>query len=176
MANADARLRPNWLTDPAMLELTDTAWRVFTNSLIWCNLHGLDGNIDRRHLNYLHPYGVQPETIQELIRLGLWRATELGYTIPDWTGTMGQSLGSDVDGQRELAKARQQAKRDREKAKAIPATVTRDVPRDVPRDVGQARDRTETGQASDRLIISDHSENAESVEDWPVAELGKLAS
>ena len=120
----DTRLPDRWLTDPRYLELSDTAWRCFTSSLMWCNTHLTDGLIPSSALRVIG-YSNEPEVIQELVSKGLWKAVEGGFQYAgDWEADFGQSTAAYVTERREKARLRQAKRRSS-------SLVTRDVPRDV---------------------------------------------
>ena len=85
----DTRLPEQWLLSPKMLELSDGAWRVFTNALMWCNSQGTDGDLPSRYVKYTYPTGDSSEYVLELLSVGLFEKTENGFVLPDWVG-MGQ--------------------------------------------------------------------------------------
>lgn len=159
----DSRLPEQWLLSPKMLELSDAAWRVFTNALMWCNSQGTDGDLPSRYVKYTYPTGDPSEYVLELLEVGLLEQTEEGFVIPDWEG-LGQSPASQVAAYRENNKLRQQKAREKKKT-AQTGPVTGDVTRDVTRDVGKATQGSAThGKAS-----------AEGVS-WPVVEIPKKRS
>jgi hypothetical protein len=129
----DTRLPEHWSRRLQMLELSDPAWRLLTNALMWSNSQGTDGVIPSKALHLCHSHWQQH--VIELIEQGLWEEISDGYRcVGDWEVEWGQSSAAYVADLRETARLRQQRKRSREKQE----DVTRDVPRDVPRDVGKA--------------------------------------
>ena len=150
----DSRLPEQWLLSPKMLELSDGAWRVFTNALMWCNSQGTDGDLPSRYVKYTYPTGDPSEYVLELLDVGLLKQTEKGFEIPDWEG-LGQSPASQVAAYREKNKLRQQKARERKKT-AETGTVTGDVTRDV-------------GQATHGLAT--HGKATETKVSWPVVEI-----
>jgi hypothetical protein len=150
----DSRLPEQWLLNPKMLELSDGAWRVFTNALMWCNSQGTDGDLPARYVKYTYPTGDPSEYVLELLDVGLLEQTEKGFMIPDWEG-IGQSPAAQVAAYKENSRLRQQKSRDKKKSLQF-ASVTGDVTRDV----GKATQGTDRqGEASD-INVS-----------WPVVEI-----
>ena len=137
-----------------MLELSDGAWRVFTNALMWCNSQGTDGDLPSRYVKYTYPAGDPSEYVLELLDVGLLEQTEKGFVIPDWED-LGQSPASQVAAYRENSRLRQQKSREKKKT-AQTGTVTGDVTRDV----GKATQGSDT-----------HGEASEMRESWPVVEI-----
>jgi hypothetical protein len=154
----DSRLPEHWLLSPKMLELSDGAWRVFTNALMWCNSQGTDGDLPARYLKYTYPVGDPSEYVLELLDAGLFEETENGFVIPNWV-EMGQSSAEQVAAYRENARLRQQKSREKRKT-----SQTLSVTDDITRDIGQERTGQErTGQ--------DNYGNAS----WPTRQPGTLA-
>lgn len=141
-----------------MLELSDGAWRVFTNALMWCNSQGTDGDLPARYVKYTYPTGDPSEYVLELLDVGLLKQTEKGFVIPDWEN-LGQSPASQVAAYREKNKLRQQKAREKKKA-AQTAAVTGDTTRDVTRDVGKATQG-----------LARHGKASETEVSWPVVEI-----
>jgi hypothetical protein len=129
----DTRLPEHWSRKIEMLELSDSAWRLLTNALMWSNSQGTDGRIPTKALHLCH--SDWKRHVLELIEQGLWEETREGFRcLGDWEKEWGQSSAEYVATLRETARLRQQRKREKSKEKG----VTRDVPGDVPRDVGEA--------------------------------------
>lgn len=155
----DTRLPEQWLLSPKMLELSDGAWRVFTNALIWCNSQGTDGDLPARYVKYTYPGGDPSEYVLELLEVGLVEETENGFVIPDWV-EMGQSPAAQVAAYRENSRLRQQKSRDKRRTPQA-GSVTGDVTRDV----GKATQGSDTqGEAN------------ETRGSWPVIEIPKKES
>ncbi len=125
----DSRLPDKWLGDPTFSVLSDPAWRLFTNALMWSNRYGTDGVIESRFFAHLLVQGDTKGQVLELIDSGLAVHTPTGIEIP-WLD-LGQSLASDVEKQR--AQNRQR------KAKQKERDAMRDGMRDGMREVGQDR-------------------------------------
>jgi hypothetical protein len=143
----DTRLPEQWLLSPKMLELSDGAWRVFTNALMWCNSQGTDGDLPSRYVKYTYPTGDSSEYVLELLSVGLFEKTENGFVLPDWVG-MGQSPASQVAAYRENNRLRQQKLREKKKTPQVES-----VTGDVTRDVGKAPQGSDTqGEASDMKV------------------------
>ena len=143
----DTRLPEQWLLSPKMLELSDGAWRVFTNALMWCNSQGTDGDLPSRYVKYTYPTGDSSEYVLELLNVGLFEETENGFVLPDWVG-MGQSPASQVAAYRENNRLRQQKSREKKKTPQVES-----VTGDVTRDVGKAPQGSDTqGEASDMKV------------------------
>ena len=159
----DSRLPEQWLLSPRMLELSDGAWRVFTNALMWCNSQGTDGDLPSRYVKYTYPAGDPSEYVLELLNVGLLKETEKGFVIPNWED-LGQSPASQVAAYRENSRLRQQKSREKKKT-AQTGTVTGDVTRDVTRDVGKATQ----GSAP-------QGEASEMRDSWPVVEIPRQDS
>ena len=121
----DSRLPDKWLGDPTFSGLSDPAWRLFTNALMWSNRYGTDGEIEKRFLSHLLVQGDTESQVFELVDSGLAAHSSSGITLP-WLD-LGQSLASDVEKQR--AQNRQRKAKQKE----------RDGMRDGMREVGQDR-------------------------------------
>lgn len=111
----DTRLPGQWLNSIKFDNLSDAAWRVFTNAMMWCNESGTDGFLPERYLSRTHPDGVLLGAIAEVEQSGLWARVEGGYRFNDWDGALGQSTAERVELQREQWRQRSRAKRAREK-------------------------------------------------------------
>ena len=143
----DTRLPEQWLLSPKMLELSDGAWRVFTNALMWCNSQGTDGDLPSRYVKYTYPTGDSSEYVLELLKVGLFEKTQNGFVLSDWVG-MGQSPASQVAAYRENNRLRQQKLREKKKTPQVES-----VTGDVTRDVGKAPQGSDTqGEASDMKV------------------------
>jgi hypothetical protein len=106
----DTRLPEHYLTSPALEGLTDSAFRVFINGLMFSVTHGTDGKLAVRSLRWLHPDvpALEPAAA-ELTAAGLWRRTENGWSIVDFLKW--QTPAADVEAGR--AKARDNRRRQR---------------------------------------------------------------
>jgi hypothetical protein len=100
----DVRVPDKWLGDPTFSGLSDPAWRLFTNALMWSNRYGKDGEIKSRFLAHLLVQGDTEGQVLELIDSGLAVHSSTGIEIP-WLD-LGQSLASDVQKQREQNRQR----------------------------------------------------------------------
>jgi hypothetical protein len=123
----DARLPDKWLGDPTFSVLSDPAWRLFSNALMWSNRYGTDGVIESRFLTHLLVQGDTNSQVFELIDSGLAVHTSTGIEIP-WLD-LGQSLASDVEKQRAQNRQRKAKQKERE--------LTREGMREGMREVGQ---------------------------------------
>lgn len=113
----DARLKGEWLTAPAHDRLSDPAYRVLHNALMFANEQGTDGLIEERALRYLYPGPIADEWLEELVAAGFWFRDDSGsYQLIGWTTTLGQSTAADVEYQRERSRRKQRAYRDRVRA------------------------------------------------------------
>jgi hypothetical protein len=155
-------------------DLSDTAWRVFTGALMWCNRHGTDGALPTRYLKTLHPDGVQPAANEELEHHQLWSRTETGYKLAEWGGKLGQSTADEVEAYKASNRERQRKFRDRERAKKaahLPRDVTRYVTDDVTGDVGKDRlGKDRPGQAEVLTAVPDEKP-VNAVATWPVVQI-----
>lgn len=118
----DTRLPGPWLNNMKFDALSDTAFRVFTGSMMWCNENGTDGAIPQRYLRMTHPDGFKPDACDEIQRAGLWARTDDGYAFIDWDGALGQETAEKIELNREKWRRRQRERRVREKdalAKAL---------------------------------------------------------
>lgn len=131
----DARLRDEWLGKVKFDLLPDAAWRVFTGALMWSAKNGTDGDIPSRYLRVLHPDGEKPDAFEQLIAAAVWSRTPSGFYMADWSGALGQSPAAVVETQKENARVRQAAYREKmrqslenstRRASGAPS-VTRDV-------------------------------------------------
>lgn len=107
----DARIADRAVTDPALDELSDRAFRVWTMALAWSAGQDADGRIPRRALRLLHPEGEGVEAAAELVAAGVWRESRDGFTNvlgQDW-----QTTASDAQALRE--KNAERARRYRER-------------------------------------------------------------
>jgi len=137
-----------WIDD-----LSDVAFRVFVNSLMWCNANGTDGRIPRRYLRLLHRDGERINAAAELVNAGLWLLDDDGWQMPRWaerpgighrpsedTGGMGQELAANVADQMERRRRNQANYRQRNSGappKEVSADVTGHVTDHVSTNVGQ---------------------------------------
>lgn len=141
----DSRLRGEWLNSMRFDDLSDVAWRVFTNALMWSNENGTDGHVPTRYLKMLHPDGVKTEAYAELAAAGIWTSQPVGYFLNDWKGALGQSAAIEVETYKANARGRQQKWRDRQRDKLArtvgfqdsDSDVTRYGTRDVTENVGK---------------------------------------
>lgn len=141
----DARLPARWLTSAEIDALPDKAWRVFTFALMWSNENHTNGIIPLRALRFLHPDGVDADTLRTLRDAGLLvPSTEGALVIPDWTTRMGQETAEAILSRLEQNRLRQQ--RHRDSKRPIPEPVTRDVTRDVTRTPEERRGEARRGE------------------------------
>lgn len=176
----DSRLPGPWLTDPVMDGLSDRAWRTFTGALMWSNQAGTDGALPKRAMRFLHPEGIDPAAVKELMTAGLLEADGDGYRVPNWIEN-GQELASVINWRKDQARKRQQDWRNKKKPKPSDgdgdSDATRDATRDGDRDVGQKTEDSDSD--SDRrqktAIYDGGAEDAfdartdEPVSAWPTA-------
>ncbi len=164
----DARLVPSFLTHPVIEGLTDPAYRVYVNGVVYSTDKGFDGFLPLRALRLLHPEGADPRWVQELVDSDLWRPGPEGYTIRNFLRY--QTPAEQVERHRELARLRKQAERQR-KAEAeesklrdtLGKRVTRDGSRDGSRDERATVPRTGQGQDRDRTGVLEGDEQT----NWP---------
>jgi hypothetical protein len=133
----DTRLRGEWLNNMRFDDLSDAAWRVFTNAMMWSNENGTDGVVPRRYLKMTHPDGEISEAFDEILEAGLWSESTDGYVFIDWDGVLGQETAERVELNREKWRQRQRDKRERDRkilAKSLGVdstprfpSVTRDI-------------------------------------------------
>jgi hypothetical protein len=62
----DTRLPEQWLGDMTRDGLSDGAFRVWINALIWSVKYQKDGFVDPLALRYLHPEGRRTDLVDEL--------------------------------------------------------------------------------------------------------------
>ena len=79
----DARLHPSMLSNRKVARLSDSAFRVYVMSLVWCAAHESDGVMPRREAFALHPTADPPQIVMlvdELLKQRVWEAapTEQG--------------------------------------------------------------------------------------------------
>lgn len=117
----DARLPGRWLTDPVHDNLSDGAYRVLHNALMFCAEQGTDGMIQRAQLRFVYPGTVDPAWLDELERAGLWQTTPGGYALAGWSTSLGQSTAAEVEAYRAKNRDRQR----RHRAKAAGTTTDR---------------------------------------------------
>lgn len=166
----DARLPGRWLNDPILLDLSDRLWRVHTGALMWSVEQGTDGAIPARTLRLLHPDGATPEDARGLITAGLWAAEGSAYRVLRWEQS--QTLAAVVEHQRERNRLKNQALRDRERAKRAAAHEHPRVTGHVTGYVGgqDRQGQARTGQASDNPGTSQPQSVSEPVDpgaSWP---------
>jgi hypothetical protein len=75
------RLSDDFADSPAVLGLSDAAFRCHVTALIWSNRQLTDGLIPIRAV---HLFAASAEPVTELIAAGLWSANDDGYQL-DWT-------------------------------------------------------------------------------------------
>lgn len=161
----DSRLPGRWLTDVAMEQLSDRAFRTFCGSLMWSNEQGTDGRIPPAAMKYLHPLGVDAATRKELFAAALWRPDKDGVQVPDWNSKMGQEMASTVESRREGNRVRQQRKREADRAKQGSSSP---VTSRVTSRTGQDR-QDRTGQGSSEEVNPSTGE----VTSWATAKPGE---
>jgi hypothetical protein len=106
----DTRLPEHYLTSARLDGLSDHAFRVFINSLMWSVTHGTDGAVPRRALRWLHPDATStPPAVDELVRAGLWAEAPDGWSIPDFLRH--QSSAAEVRAGRDRAAATKRRQR-----------------------------------------------------------------
>lgn len=147
----DTRLPEQWLLNQDLDKLSDTAWRIFTRALMYCNSQGTDGRVDHLYLRYVHLGEDDPTPyLDEIVRIGWMVRTESGYSIPDWEGK-GQSTAAQMAEYREKNRLKAQRSRNRQKAsKSVFATG--DATSGATSDVGEARQQDRHGEASDMRV------------------------
>lgn len=150
----DARLPDRWLTDVKYLDLSDSAWRLFTSALMWSNQQGTDGDIPRVALNIFRTEEQVSSAVAELVQKSHWEETASGFRFSQqWERELGQSTMAEVESRKEANRQRQRRLREKgdsssgeldlasSRERNSPARrnpdVVRDVTRDVTRDVGQ---------------------------------------
>jgi hypothetical protein len=132
----DTNWPEHWLTDPGMNTLTDAAFRVFANGLMWSVTHGTDGELPRSALRWLHPdENALSAAVAELVAVGKWAEDSDGYLIANFLRH--QTSAAVIEAARLLA--------DRAGAR----------PRDRPPDAGRGRrDRAQLGSGPGRLAAA----------------------
>lgn len=106
----DTRWPEHWLTDPVMDALSDPAYRVFGNGLMWSVRAGTDGAIPGRALRFLHPdAGLAGRAAAELVACGRWTTTADGWVILGFLDH--QSSAAEIEDAR--AEARDKKRRQR---------------------------------------------------------------
>lgn len=150
----DARLPGRWLLDPRMDALSDRAWRIWTNALMFSAEQGTDGLIIRRSFRYLHEHGVEPHVLDELLNAGLVQITDdAALQVFDWSGSAGQSPAERVQQQRLANKERQARSRARKREKDM-GDSTRDVTHNDGGQDRQGQDRQ--GQAQEQAGVREN--------------------
>lgn len=81
----DARFPDKWLTDRRLLRLSDRAFRLFANALMWTVSNRTDGVIEAEDLPLIPGYAMGIE--DELARAGLWVEYRQGWLIADYKTT-----------------------------------------------------------------------------------------
>lgn len=143
----DSRLRGEWLNSMKFDDLSDSAWRVFTSALMWCNENGTDGFVPTRYLKMLHPDGIKADAHAELVSASLWEQLPSGYRLQGWSGALGQSTANEVETYKANARERQQRWRDREREKKAKRVGFTDSLRDVTRyETGDVTENVGTGE------------------------------
>ncbi len=142
----DTRLPEQWLGDITLDCLSDGAFRVHVNGLMWSVKYRQDGLVAQQALRYLHVDGARLDLVEELIKVRLWETHgDAGWQIVGFLEH--QTSAADLAEQREQARLRQQRWRDKQIAEkprdAASAPVTRhatgDMTGEQSRHVGQAR-------------------------------------
>ena len=150
----DARLPGRWLTDPRMDSLSDRAWRIWTNALMFSAEQGTDGLVIRRSFRYLHEHGVEARVLDELLDAGLVEITDdAALQVVDWAGSAGQSPDARVQQQRLANRERQARSRARRKDKDMGDT-TGDVTRYDGGEDRRGQDRT--GEAQEHAGVREN--------------------
>ena len=156
----------HWLTDPGMNTLTDAAFRVFANGLMWSVTHGTDGELPRSALRWLHPdENALSAAVAELVAVGKWAEDSDGYLIANFLRH--QTSAAVIEAARLLAGDRKREQRERERVKAEKTEAKRrkdaarkaaqrsaDKGADSPRTKGADRPRTDRGQPQAKPCVS----------------------
>lgn len=80
------RLSDVFPDSPAVLEISDAAFRVHIHALIYCNKHLTDGALPKRAIRLLAPPHSEIDGIvTELVDVGLWVITVTGGYQLDWS-------------------------------------------------------------------------------------------
>jgi hypothetical protein len=137
------KLGDDFADDCARVELTDAAFRVHVEALVWTMRRVTGGKIERRDIDRFAETDAPMAAVKELLDVGFWQKTPAGYLV---VHAMADQLEPKViKHRRGLAADRQRRKRMHEagdhsmclpkSCKAAP--VTRDVTRDDTRDPGR---------------------------------------
>lgn len=154
----DARLPGRWLLDPRMDALSDRAWRIWTNVLMYSNEQGTDGLVARSAFRFLHADGVSAEILDELVAVDLIDIVDGGsMQVRNWVG-IGQETAERVEQRREANREKSRSYRDRRRKKN-PSDVTGDATGDAGGvDEGQEQDmdsdRTGPGSGGQRVNVT----------------------
>jgi hypothetical protein len=105
----DTRLPEHYLTSATLDGLSDPAFRVYINGLMWSVTHGTDGGVPRRSLRWLHPDATATgPAVVELAAAGLWTKCVDGWSIPDFLRHQSSATEVQVGRDRAAATKRRQ--------------------------------------------------------------------
>jgi hypothetical protein len=113
----DTRLPEQWLGHIVLDELSDSAFRVYINGLMWSVKYGKDGEVAPKALRLLHPDGPRRDLADELVEADLWRPLNPGgWAILGFLDY--QTSAAEVARLKERKRQNQQQYRDRQAAEA----------------------------------------------------------
>lgn len=107
---AHAQLDDNYGDHPKIARLSDAAYRLHTNGIVYCSRQLTDGAIDAEDVRGL-VRKFRPAALAELLMRGLWTAVEDQYLIHDYLDW--NPSKAEVKRRREAARKRQQQWRDK---------------------------------------------------------------
>lgn len=91
MPGMNANLPVKWLSDGTIHGLSLLAWWLHSFGIAWSMQHESDGVIPVNALPVIEPYRTRPvarsNALRELVESGLWRDTDDGYLIENWSGS-----------------------------------------------------------------------------------------
>ena len=133
----DTRLPENWLGKPELDDLTDKAFRIFIQSLMYAVKNQTDGELPEKRKRYWHPDSVTDSDIASLVEAGLWESILTGWQIVDYSRW--QTTKAEFDGL-ETVRRNNRIRQQRKRAKDSDISLSRDSHTQKSRDtIGQDR-------------------------------------
>lgn len=107
----DSRFPTHYLNDRRVLRASYPAFRQFVLGTAWSVSNMTDGEIPREDLTLIH--SSSPDLAAELVTLGLWRETSVGYRIADFEKHQTSAAQLEAAAENRLERDRVRKQRDR---------------------------------------------------------------
>jgi hypothetical protein len=137
----DTRFPERFITDRRIRRLSDTAYRLYVNAMVWSVVNRTDGVIYNDDLSLIPD--VDQASAGELIKAELWRGDRDRWLIVDFAATQTSRDELEV-----LENARRREREKKARQRAAHAATDTSVPRDSPpgRPPGHVPGTTQEGQ------------------------------